>query len=63
MVWKRDRVCVLCARTGFEVDHIVPVVLGGGLCSLNGCGCCVSIITGKKPRGWRKYRKQKRRCR
>lgn len=32
-VWKRDSgLCVLCGSPGSEVDHIVPVIRGGGLC-------------------------------
>lgn len=32
-IWERDGgLCVICSEPGFEVDHIVPVIHGGGLC-------------------------------
>lgn len=37
--WKRDHgVCALCGKvdSGWEADHIVPVVEGGGECGLSG---------------------------
>lgn len=51
-VRKRDNhKCVLCGGIGYEFDHIVPVVLGGGNCSIVNlrtlCEICHSAETRK----------------
>jgi 5-methylcytosine-specific restriction endonuclease McrA len=53
-VYQRDKgICAhcgtSCGRRGFEMDHIVPVVEGGGLCGLDGyrtlCSPCHKLET------------------
>jgi 5-methylcytosine-specific restriction endonuclease McrA len=41
-VKKRDKVCQICGKGGEEVDHIIPVCEGGGLCGADNLRllCC-----------------------
>ena len=35
-IWDRDKkTCTICRKPGTEIDHIIPVVEGGGCCGLD----------------------------